>query len=485
MKLTIVYQTHTSNLELDGSIEIENLKALLEAELDVPKENQILIYKNAPLLDEKKTLDAYNILDNSIIILEKGAPANLNQTTRGTHQSHPPPPLNNSNQANVNPTDTVAIENIRQQVLSDPAFAATLEQIHPGITSSARNSPQEFTQTILKLNQQRYEQKLQKQLELEALNADPFNIEAQKKIEEAIRMENIHKNMEDALENNPELFGSVTMLYIDSEVNQHHVKAFVDSGAQATIMSLACAKRSGLERLMDTRFTGVAVGVGTAKIIGRIHNTSIKVGNQYLVCSFTVIDGQDMDLLFGLDMLKRHQACIDLKKNALVINGQEIPFLPEHQIPKRNTDVHTEKQGISSTNQNKISDTLPSSSNTSTNPFASLLPGNNHNLQNSNQSSASTSNQIRPFVGEGRTLSSSANISQPAPPRPSESLGKFSERSIPASANRPESVPSSKYPEDMIKTLMSLGATREKAIMALDASEGNIDLAAGFLFDYN
>lgn len=42
-----------------------------------------------------------------------------------------------------------------------------------------------------------------------------------------------------------------------------------------------------------------------------------------------------MDMLLGLDMLKRHQCLIDLKRNVLVIGttGTETPFLSENELP--------------------------------------------------------------------------------------------------------------------------------------------------------
>lgn len=44
-----------------------------------------------------------------------------------------------------------------------------------------------------------------------------------------------------------------------------------------TIMTSVFAEKCGLAHLIDTRFQGVAVGVGSSKIIGRIHAAPMKV----------------------------------------------------------------------------------------------------------------------------------------------------------------------------------------------------------------
>ena len=67
------------------------------------------------------------------------------------------------------------------------------------------------------------------------------------------------------------------MLYVPCNVNGYDVAMFVDTGAQMSVMSDLMAENLGLSRYIDTGMRGIAVGVGAAKITGRIWNVPVQL----------------------------------------------------------------------------------------------------------------------------------------------------------------------------------------------------------------
>lgn len=235
------------------------------------------------------------------------------------------------------------------------------------------------------------------------------------------------------------------MLYLDVEVNGAKVKALVDSGAQATIMSPDIAEACGIMRLVDKRYGGIAKGVGTAKIIGRVHTAPVKIGSLFLPCSFTVMEGKNVDMLLGLDMLKRYQACIDLAKNALVIQGEEIPFLGEADIPKATEEALQDEPTIEG-------------------------PGGTTIGQRTGAVSGPGTAQHR----QGQAGPSTA--AQPGPSAPAPAPAS-------ASASAPRAPQARSFPREHIEQLVALGADEQKAIRALEATDGNVEYAASLIFE--
>jgi DNA damage-inducible protein 1 len=143
--------------------------------------------------------------------------------------------------------------------------------------------------------------------------------------------------------------------------------------------------------------------------------------------------GKDVDLLFGLDMLKRYKAKIDLEKNVLAFAGIEVPFLAEHEIPKYLEDALVDEPTVPGPNGTEI---------------------------------GAQTGAVRPA---GTTASAKAAAT--AGPAPAE----------PSTAPQPDS--GEGFPPADIEQLTNLGFSRQAAIQALQATGGNVEYAAGLLLE--
>ncbi|XP_041944332.1 protein DDI1 homolog 2 isoform X3 [Alosa sapidissima] len=369
----------TFALEVSPDLELRDFMALCELESGIPAGEIQISYAEQPLRDPTRSLGTYGLKDGDVLVLrqaERRPPAQpsfpglpridfssiaVPGTSRGQSARKPPQsaqPRTNTPQQRPGPAAAPAAAAaaaapaatggaspaspqglddpslLREMLLANPHELSLLKERNPPLAEALLSGDLERFTKVLQEQQQDRARREQERIRL--LTADPFDLEAQAKIEEDIRQHNIEENMTIAMEEAPESFGQVVMLYINCKVNGHPVKAFVDSGAQMTIMSQACAERCNIMRLVDRRWAGIAKGVGTQKIIGRVHLAQVQIEGDFLPCSFSILEDQPMDMLLGLDMLKRHQCSIDLKKSVLLIGttGSETRFLPEGELPE-------------------------------------------------------------------------------------------------------------------------------------------------------
>ncbi|TDL29358.1 hypothetical protein BD410DRAFT_736209 [Rickenella mellea] len=332
MRLTFINDMGQSFIiEIDPQMELENIMALLEAESGIPIGEQSISFKGQDLSNPKATMTELGVGDDAMLMIRRKVVVGGRTIEQDA-------------------------EMMRLQLLGDPTLMEQLREAQPEIAAAAQNNPARFAELLRQTRSRQSEAELQQQREIERLNADPFDVEAQRRIEEAIRQQAVMDNMEHALEYAPESFGR----------------------------------------------------------------------------------GRDVDLLFGLDMLKAHQAIIDLEKSVLRIQGREVKFLAEHELPDKARMFEMPVEDPASS----------SAAGTSMGRPQGAGSGQSH------------------FPGGGNTLGS-----------PPSGAGRGA-----VAAQRP--APPSPYPEADIQTLINLGATRETAIRALDAVGGNVEYAASVLFNF-
>lgn len=173
-------------------------------------------------------------------------------------------------------------------------------------------------------------------------------------------------------------------------------------------------------------------------------------------------------------MLKRYQAAIDLRANALIINGESCRFLDEHELPDSAKEFEAGEDDPQAASR-KQADAAASSG---------------AGGQSTSGPSGSAGQSGGGFPGSGQSLGSGASQPLPpvtAPPRASAATSSNATSSSEAASVTPTSgAPAARsFPAESIKVLQDLGASEARAKALLEAAGGNVEVAAGLLFAGN
>lgn len=171
----------------------------MQGETNFEPGKQQFYFNAAPLVAEDKTLTEIGIKDGDMLAMLIRKPARAAPAQRSQNQHYAGA---RSGPGGPDYSDE-AIEMVRLQTLGNQSAVQHVRQRRPEL-ASALNDPAQFREVFIRMKREEEQMANEREQQMRLLNEDPFNVEAQQKIEELIRQDNVIQNLQDAYEQNPE-----------------------------------------------------------------------------------------------------------------------------------------------------------------------------------------------------------------------------------------------------------------------------------------
>jgi len=168
-------------LEVFPDMSLDAVKGFIEDEIRIPPAAQYFLYNNQPVVDTTQTLTTLGISEGDVLSLVVRTQSS--QPQRRQQPSGQPSAPRRGGQASTELPDS---ETMRLQLLGDARLLANIRARDPELAQATSDSDR-FRRVYTQRQQQSDDQQREKEQMMALLDADPFNAEAQAKIEEIIR----------------------------------------------------------------------------------------------------------------------------------------------------------------------------------------------------------------------------------------------------------------------------------------------------------
>ena len=120
-------------------------------------------------------------------------------------------------------------------------------------------------------------------------------------------------------------------IYINAHIDDKLIPCLIDTGATTNVIFDDIVKNFGLESYVDTQEEGVARGVGSCKIVGKIPYIEMKIGDISVGLNFSVLQRSNNTandyILLGLPFILFYKLKLDFEKKKIYMMNHEIDMI--------------------------------------------------------------------------------------------------------------------------------------------------------------